>query len=139
MGARPTKKTLRIAAIVLACIVVIAAIVLVVSTRNSGDGAVSASGKIRVTSVTSDMLMKDGAAIEGSAELEKDATLYYAITNADKKIVGAGNMQVQDKRFSRNVEFISKDNKGKTGQLQVYAQNKEGRQIDSVIIPVKFE
>lgn len=137
---RKIPKKVLLVGLALLIILITAVAVILISRLVSDSKNPTTTSQIKLDKVKSGMVLKNGDPISGSYTPKEGATLYYIVSSADKKVLGSGNiMPGKDNRFSRNLTFDAKDNKGKAGQLDVYLQDNTGRRLDGSKFDVKFE
>lgn len=140
MKTRSKKKPIFIIVVIVAFAVTAA--VIIVSSFNSAQSHTlrGQNGKITLNDTTPGMTIKDGASITGSFIPEGNVTMYYTVHTEDGRILGAGNVALNDDgKFSRNLAFDVKDYKGKKGELELYLQGGDGKRIDEIVTGVTFE
>jgi len=100
---------------------------------NSGQSTSSASGNITVYSPSPDSVVKSGGTLSGAAKV---STVNYRLIDDKIGVIGTGILKVVSGRFSGRFEFQSG---GQAGRLDVFRTLSDGREVDVVEIPVRYQ
>ena len=102
--------------------------------------AESKAGLIELQDIKPGMAIQDGSPIQGTFKANNVAAVYYTVTSEDKRVLGAGNIAPSEVgKFSRNMSISAQNYKGKKGELRVYMEDAEGKELDSVSVEVTLE
>jgi len=97
--------------------------------------AASRSGRLIVSHIAPNMIVKSGSQVAGSYRPAATPVLYYTLSDSGHKVFAGGSITVaSDGHFSRNVSWNSKDHHG-AGYLRIYTSD----QTESVETVVQFE
>lgn len=107
---------------------------------NNGEGvsatdqpSKSASGRITVYSPTTNSVVRSGGTLTGASSL---SSVNYRLIDDQVGVIGSGVLKVVNGKFSGTFSFNSA---GKEGRLDVFRMLDDGREVDTVEIPVRYQ
>ena len=104
------------------------------------DASKGQAGLIKLEDIKPGMTISDGSPVQGTFKANNVAAVYYTVTSEDKRVLGAGNIAPSEVgKFSRNMSISTQNYKGKKGELRVYMEDAEGKELDSVSVEVTLE
>ena len=101
-------------------------------TTSSSSWAVSSSGVITLKQPLSNDRIVSGVNLVGSSSLSQ---VQYRLIDNSVGVISQGTISVVDGNFSANISFQAKS---KTGRLDVFSSDSNGREINEVQVPVAF-
>lgn len=93
----------------------------------------SASGRITVYSPTTNSVVRSGGTLTGASSL---SSVNYRLIDDQVGVIGSGVLKVVNGKFSGTFSFNSA---GKEGRLDVFRMLDDGREVDTVEIPVRYQ
>lgn len=101
-------------------------------TTSSSSWAVSASGVITLKQPVSNDRIVSGVNLAGISTLNQ---VQYRLIDDGVGVISQGTISVVNGNFSANISFQAKS---KTGRLDVFSSDSNGREINEVQVPVTF-